>query len=218
MTREEAIECIRGFMKQLTEGCREAIITTIPELRESEDERMMTWLITQLKTNYKGDYWASKAIEYLEKQSAKWSEEDENMLTGIIERGSSQIPFGELALRKEQLEWLMNKFKFLHSQPRDYAITFWTYLDEHKPEGKMCLSNRERADIEKAFIEHDWAKILRYAKKYLSSKELIEGDRIIERKVGMHGEPIEIVLDEYAQKARGIFPGDELTIILRTKR
>lgn len=49
-------------------------------------------------------------------------------------------------------------------------------------------------------------------------KGFIEGDKIIERKVGMHGEPIEIVLDKYAQRARGIFPGDELTIILRTKR
>lgn len=193
-------------------------MTAIPELHESEDEKMKTWLITQLKTNYKGIYWANKAIEYLEKQSAKWSEDDENMLAGIIERGSSQIPFGELALRKEQLEWLMNRLKSLHSQPRDYAITFWTYLDENRPESKMCLSNGECADIEKAFIEHDWAKILRYAKKYLSTKEFIEGDKIIERKVGMHGEPIEIILDKYAQRARGIFPGDELTIILRTKR
>lgn len=104
------------------------------------------------------------------------------------------------------------------SAKHDLAIKFINYLDEHRPEGKMCLSNGECADIEKAFIEHDWAKILRYAKKYLSPKELIEGDRIIERKVGMHGEPIEIRLDKYAQRARGIFPGDELTIILRTKR
>lgn len=49
-------------------------------------------------------------------------------------------------------------------------------------------------------------------------KGFIEGDKIIEYEVGMHGEPIEIVLDKYAQRARGIFPGDELTIILRTKR
>lgn len=49
-------------------------------------------------------------------------------------------------------------------------------------------------------------------------KGFIEGDKIIECKVGMHGEPVEIVLDKYAQRARGIFPGDELTIILRTKR
>ena len=45
MTREEAIECIRDFMGQLTEGCREAIITAIPELRESEDEKIKKELI-----------------------------------------------------------------------------------------------------------------------------------------------------------------------------
>lgn len=211
-------------MGQLTEGCQEAIITAIPELRESEDERIRKGLLSFFNICYedgatKFEGMAIKDIvTWLEKQSAKWSEDDEDMLAGIIERGSSQIPFGELALRREQLEWLINRLKSLHFQPRNYAITFWTYLDENRPEGKMCLSNGECADIEKAFIEHDWAKILRYAKKYLSPEELIEGDRIIEHKVGMHGEPIKIVLDKYAQRARGIFPGDKLTIILRTKR
>lgn len=174
MTREEAIECIRGFMGQLTKGCREAIMTAIPELHKSEDETHRKWILEYLYDGLQKadeqfkDHFKS-AINWLEKQSAKWSEEDENMLTGIIKRGSSQIPFGEPALRKEQLEWLMDRFKFLHFQSRDYAITFWTYLDEHRPEGKMRLSNGECADIEKAFIEHDWAKILRYAKKYRPS-------------------------------------------------
>ena len=49
------------------------------------------------------------------------------------------------------------------------------------------------------------------------SKSFKEGDIIMEFKVGMHGEPIEIVLDKYAQRARGIFPGDELMVILRKK-
>jgi len=53
-----------------------------------EDEKMMTWLITQLKTNYKGNYWAGKAIAYLEKQKeqkpAEWSEEDETCLENAL--------------------------------------------------------------------------------------------------------------------------------------
>ena len=44
---------------------------------------------------------------------AEWSEEDERILTGIIERGSSQIPPTEPALRGEQMEWLMNRLKSL---------------------------------------------------------------------------------------------------------
>ena len=146
-------------------------------------------------------------------QPTKWNEDDEKMLDAMIDIVSNSL-YEPLCPREGMLTWL----KSLRPQHRDYAITFWTYLDEHRPEGKMCLSNGECADIEKAFVEHDWAKILRYAKKYLSPKELIEGDKIIECKVGMHGEPIKIVLDKYAQRARGIFPGDELMVILRTKR
>ena len=44
------------------------IFRLFPQLRESEDEKIRKWLITQLETNYKGNYWANKAIEYLEKQ------------------------------------------------------------------------------------------------------------------------------------------------------
>lgn len=39
------------------------------------------------------------------------------MLTGIIERGSSLVPFGVQALREEQMEWLMNRLKSLRPQP-----------------------------------------------------------------------------------------------------
>lgn len=171
MTKEEAIDNVRSFIGQLTAECQESIHTLIPELAESEDERVRKALIDGIRQiRCKNSVTQEQMLAWLEKQKpAKWSEEDENMLTGIIERGSSQIPFGELALRKEQLEWLMDRLKFLHFQSRDYAITFWTYLDEHRPEGKMCLSNGECADIEKAFIEHDWTKILRYAKKYRPS-------------------------------------------------
>ena len=38
------------------------------------------------------------------------------------------------------------------------SIAYMDYLDKHKPEGKMCLSN-------KAFLDQDWAKLLQYLKK-----------------------------------------------------
>ena len=43
------------------------------------------------------------------------------------------------------------------------------YLDENRPEGKMGLSNSECEDIDKAFKEGDWAKIMRYYERYRSS-------------------------------------------------
>ena len=47
------------------------------------------------------------------------------------------------------------------------AIDFMHFLDGNRPEGKMCLSNGECADIEKAFGEQDWSKLSRYLDKYL---------------------------------------------------
>jgi len=58
-----------------------------PELAESEDERIRKWLITQLRTNYKGLEQANQAIAWLEKQKeqqpAEWSEEDERNIATI---------------------------------------------------------------------------------------------------------------------------------------
>lgn len=39
----------------------------------------------------------------------------------------------------------------------------------------------------------------------------------LEYEVGMHGEPIEITLDKYVQRARGIFPGDKVRVIVLPK-
>ena len=36
----------------------------------------------------------------------------------------------------------------------------------------------------------------------------------VEYEVGMHGEPIEITFDKYVQRARGIFPGDKVRVII----
>ena len=47
------------------------------------------------------------------------------------------------------------------------ALDFMHFLDKNRPEGKMCLSNGECADIEKAFNEQDWSKLARYLDKYL---------------------------------------------------
>lgn len=45
MTREEAINNVKSFIGQLTEGCQESIRALVPELAESEDERIRKYLI-----------------------------------------------------------------------------------------------------------------------------------------------------------------------------
>jgi hypothetical protein len=53
------------------------------------------------------------------------------------------------------------------SGKHELAIRFMNYLDENRPEDKMGLSNSECEDIDKAFKENDWEKIMQYAEKYL---------------------------------------------------
>ena len=49
------------------------------------------------------------------------------------------------------------------------SVGFMDFLDDNRPENKMCLSNGECADIDKAFDEQDWAKLARYVHKYVQS-------------------------------------------------
>lgn len=51
------------------------------------------------------------------------------------------------------------------------SISFMNFLDDNRPENKMCLSNGECFDIEKAFDELDFAKLFRYMEKYLKSQK-----------------------------------------------
>ena len=47
------------------------------------------------------------------------------------------------------------------------AMALMDYLDRNRPEGKMCLSNMECEDIDKAFADMDFAKIRKYIDKYI---------------------------------------------------
>ena len=51
------------------------------------------------------------------------------------------------------------------------AIAFMNDLDANRPQGKMCLSNGECADIEKAFNEQDWPRLAGYLDKYTESED-----------------------------------------------
>ena len=48
------------------------------------------------------------------------------------------------------------------------SVAFMHYLDNNRPENKMCLSNGECYDIDNAFDNQDWKKLAHYAKKYLA--------------------------------------------------
>lgn len=187
---DEALAWMRELYPRLHGATKEDAEHYFPELRESEDERIRKAIIHYILYETKGNI--SEATEHvwvtwLEKQKEQkptnsekpkeWSEEDDALLKEIV----SFFKDGTVKLQHDldlYAGFLQNKFKSLRPQPReeiyqsakhDLAIRFMNYLDENRPEGKMCLSNGECEDIDKAFKENDWAKIMRYVEKYRPS-------------------------------------------------
>ena len=56
------------------------------------------------------------------------------------------------------------------------AMSFIDYLDAHKYEGKMCVSNGECEDIENAFHNAMWDKLHRYYGKYIDMNVIEKED------------------------------------------
>ena len=92
MTREEAIDIIRDTYHTDTE--LEALKVLIPELKESEGERIRKFLLRLAKRcvensiDFLGDIKKKDVIDWLEKQKeqkpAEWSKEDEDNLCRVI--------------------------------------------------------------------------------------------------------------------------------------
>lgn len=69
MTKEEAIDNVRSFIGQLTAECQESIHTLIPELAESEDERVRKALIDGIRQiRCKNSVTQEQMLAWLEKQ------------------------------------------------------------------------------------------------------------------------------------------------------
>ena len=190
--KEHRLKCYRLFWDAL----QDANFFEQKEQKPAELTPLATLLSNYLKNDF--EYFATKkwdekkwnevmniqASELLrtakneleQEQKPAWSEEDEKMLRTIISDGSRCVE-----LDSKQIAWL----KSLRPQSKDeiykekdeafklgkhqLAIKFMNYLDENRPEGKMSLSNGECEDINKAFKENDWAKIMRYVEKYRPS-------------------------------------------------
>lgn len=130
MTREEAIRilassCIPGSKQT------EALETLIPELRESEDERMLR-LITEGFKNYSrsASKWnncpVDEIIAWLEKQKpAEWSEEDVKRLYSI----GTEIGFlkGRYSEWQKDIDWLyaLAEKMGLHKCKIGEVVTEW---------------------------------------------------------------------------------------------
>lgn len=104
---------------------------------------------------------------YANQKTSEWSEEDEKMKTNAVLSLMyliEECPNADfIDSVKKEIAWL----KSLRPQPQqNMSIGFMLYLDEHRPDGKMCLSNAECNEIETAFKNQSWDTILRYIEKY----------------------------------------------------
>ena len=120
------------------------IFRIFPELKESEDEKIR------------------KALKQ-----------------GFSQYGNSFTTFGGIKV-EDIISWLekqggINKLseeeqnKFAKSVLSSCAMSFIDYLDAHKYEGKMCVSNGECEDIENAFHNAMWDRLHRYYCKYMET-------------------------------------------------
>ena len=86
-------------------------------------------------------------------------------------------------------------------------IPFLSSLESEKPVPKDL--EQRRAELQVNFREINEAfEAGKAEQKEQMMKEAVEYE------VGMHGEPIKITFDKYVQRARGIWPGDKVRIII----
>lgn len=90
-----------------------------------------------------------------------------NLYRGNVQEGKLEewSPLPMIVNEKEDF-YVDGEFDSYYRVKGYLSIAFMNYLDSIAPEGKMCLSNMECADIDKAFDEQNWVKIERCIKKY----------------------------------------------------
>lgn len=133
------------YAECVTNAEKRKLESVFPELAESEDigER----LINTIKSSAQLDY-------YLRKEGFKVKE-----VIAWLEKQGTPAKLSE----EEQN-------RFAKGVLSSCALSFIDYLDAHKYEGKMCVSNSECEGIENAFHNAMWDRLHRYYCKYIEKQ------------------------------------------------
>ena len=188
---EDALERAKGIYNENPSSSTAKFVCgqIFPEIKESEDERIRKELLEEIEfiiphddeTDSEGlilpSYRAriDRYKSYLEKQkeqkpeSCDCSRDEESYTNGIHHVLMNPEAYG--LIKQKPAEWGDAERKKLYSDGFDIARkalagAFMQYLDEHRPEGKMCLSNGECAQLDNAFKVGDVETIVRYINKY----------------------------------------------------
>lgn len=123
-----------------------AIESLFPELKESEGETIRKALIKYFTlSDDNADY---QCCGVLCKDIVAWLEK-QGGVTKLSEEEQNRFAKGVLT---------------------SCALSFIDYLDAHKYDGKMCVSNGECEDIENAFHNAMWDRLHRYYCKYIEKQ------------------------------------------------
>ena len=146
---KEALNWMKDVYPTLEGAAKEDAEHYFPELKESEDEKIREDIIWCLKhSGIKENSPINPHVTTIKRDAIAWLEKQ-----------------GEPAKLSEE-----EQNKFAKGVLTSCALSFIDYLDAHKYEGKMCVSNGECEDIENAFHNAMWDRLHRYYCKYIEKQ------------------------------------------------
>ena len=148
---EDAIERANGIYNENPSSSTAKFVCgqNFPEIKDSEDKRIR-----------------KEIIDYLSNEL-----HNVKQLTPRTNEFKDWIAYLERQQEQQPAEWNDAERKKLYSDGyyssrSNLALDFMHYLDEHRPDGKMCLSSGECEQLQKAFKTGDVETIVRYINKY----------------------------------------------------
>lgn len=166
------------------------LIYIIPELAESEDEKVRKEIVNYFQCQSEEeptrkeihDKWINWLEKQAERKTPQWMidflDDYRRKIGCSLDHDEARDVDGKILCI---MQWLENQGtpaklseeeqnKFAKVVLRSCAMSFIDYLDAHKYEGKMCVSNGECEDIENAFHNAMWDRLHRYYCKYIEKQ------------------------------------------------
>ncbi len=153
---QEKLEEAKRLYKTANADQRYILERLFPELTESEDEKIREKVIDVLKLNVRGAETQMQASRGIDRTFEVYAC---NKVISWLEKQGTPAKLSE----EEQN-------RFAKGVLTSCAMSFIDYLDAHKCEGKMCVSNGECVDIENAFHNAMWDRLHRYYCKYIEKQ------------------------------------------------